>query len=518
MDYPATPHPLTENRSNDWEELLNQSLTQALISRFNREGISYCHWKSNIDLAKTLEGELDIDLLVSNDSLARATNILMQLGFKPAAAKWGPNPPGIFHYFGFDPGQGDLVHLHMFTRVLTGESFLKSHYLPFDEMLLNNNYSNNGMRVTSKEAELVLFILRTYIKYGSFLDVVRVLKSDQKIREEARWLKDGTDMKRVLSCLDQYCPVIGEETFLTCLDAVLNRASFLKKWRLSIRVRRRLRLYRKYSFTGGLFGHVQVITGALIKKIRKQRGSKILLSGGTILAIVGADATGKSTLVSETSRWLRRNFIVNTVHAGKPPSTLATLPANFLLALHRRLKGKSRPRGNLQKAVLSNGGTDQGERINLNSLIYAVRAVCLAWDRRALLRIVRRSSAHGEIVICDRYPTNVTGMMDSPRLLEDPTLKGLAASLYNWMARIERSLYRQIPPPDVVLQLKVSLEVAKKRNADREIFDDEVYLQNRHQQAKEWFIPGTRSIQDIDTDHPLAETILAVKKAIWPSL
>jgi hypothetical protein len=109
-------------------------------------------------------------------------------------------------------------------------------------------------------------------------------------------------------------------------------------------------------------------------------------------------------------------------------------------------------------------------------------------------------------------------MMDSPRLLEDPTLKGLAASLYNWMARIERSLYRQIPPPDVVLQLKVSLEVAKKRNADREIFDDEVYLQNRHQQAKEWFIPGTRSIQDIDTDHPLAETILAVKKAIWPSL
>jgi thymidylate kinase len=502
----------------NYEEILSQSLIQELANRFEQERVLYCHWKSNIDLAKTLAGELDIDLLVSNASLSAATDILVQLGFKPAAAKWGPNPPGIFHYYGFDPKQNDLVHLHMFTRVLTGESFLKSHLLPFEEMLLNETYSINGVTVASKEAELVLFVLRTYIKLGSPLDVPRLMQGEKKVRAEAQWLKDGSDMERVGMLLDKYCPVVSEKNFLACLDAILKGAAYPQKWKLAYLIRRRLQIYRKYSFPGWFFGHVQLLLGNLVKKLRKQKGSKMFLAGGTIIAIVGADATGKSTLVSETSRWLRKNFVVNTVHAGKPPSTLLTAPINFLLALHRRLRRRSQSAGKLENGSSPKSGVVQAERKSLNSAIYAIRAVCLAWDRRALLWKVRQASANGEIVVCDRYPTNATGMMDSPRLVEDLTQKGFVASIYNWLARIERALYRQIPPPDIVLRLKVSLETAKRRNAARDILDDEIYLQNRHQQAQEWFMPGTRSIQDIDTDLPLAETINAVRQAIWPAL
>jgi thymidylate kinase len=517
MDQLVNPHHLTDHLADPWEKMLSRSLIQALINQFNEAGVLYCHWKSNIDLDKTLEGELDIDLLVSNGSLAQAIEILMQLGFKPAAPRWGPNPPGIFHYYGYDPNQNDLVHLHMFTRVLTGESFLKSHLLPFEEMLLNNTYSADGMRVTSKEAELVLFVLRMYIKYSSPLDIPRVLKSDKKVREEARWLKEGSDMQQVGKLLDQYCPALEEHTFLACLDAILNKAPYPQKWSFAYQIRRRLRPYRKYSFPGWLFGHVQLLTAGLVKKLRKQKGSKRLFSGGTIIAIVGADATGKSTLVSETSRWLRKNFVLNTVHAGKPPSTLITAPVNFLLALYHRLRGKSRSAGKGEEGS-SHASTIHAERKNINSLIYAIRAVCLAWDRRALLWKVRRAAANGEIVVCDRYPTRATGMMDSPRLQEDPAQKGLISSIYNGLARTEQSLYRHIPPPDVVLRLRVSFETAKKRNAARDILDDEIYLQSRHQQAKEWFLPGTRAIQDIDTDLSLEETIRAIKQAIWPSL
>jgi thymidylate kinase len=518
MDQITNSRHLTENLADNWEEILPQSLTQALINRFNQEGVLYCHWKSNIDLAKTMEGELDIDLLVSNDSLAGATDIMTELGFKPAAPRWGPNLPGIFHYYGYDPNQNDLVHLHMFTRVLTGESFLKSHLLPFEEMLLKNTYSANGMRITSKEAELILFVLRMYIKYSSPLDIPRVLKSDKKVRAEAQWLKEGSKLEQVGDLLNQYCPVIGEQAFLACLDGILNKASYPQKWRLAYQIRRRLRPYRKYSFPGWLFGHVQLLAGNLVKKLRKQKGSKRLLSGGTVIAIVGADATGKSTLVSETSRWLRKNFVLNTVHAGKPPSTLVTFPVNLLLALHRRLRGKPRSAGKLEENSSSNASAVHARRKNMNSLIYAIRAVCLAWDRRTLLWKVRRASANGEIVVCDRYPTNATGMMDSPRLLEDLTQQGFLSSIYNGLARTERSLYRQIPPPDLVLRLKVSFETAKKRNAARDILDDEMYLQSRHQQAKEWFMPGTRAIRDIDTDLSLEETLLAVRQAIWPAL
>lgn len=497
---------------------MSQSLTQVLINRFNQEGVLYCHWKSNIDLAKTLEGELDIDLLISHHSLALATDILMQLGFKPAIPRPGSNPPGVFHYYGYDPNQNDLVHLHMFTRVITGESFLKSHLFPFEEMLLKHTYTINGLVVTSKETELVLFVLRMFIKYGSFLDAARLVKGAKKVREETLWLKEGSDMEAVIILLNKYCPVIDKEIFIDCLNAILDKTSYPVKWKLSYQIRRKLRVYRKYSFWNSLFGYVQLLVGLLIKRIRKQKGSKILLSGGTIIAIVGADATGKSTLVSETSRWLRRNFILNTVHAGKPPSTLLTVPLNFLLASHRRLTGGSRPVRKLEKDTSSSISVIHDEGKNLNSLIYAIRAVGLAWDRRALLEKVRRASANGEIIVCDRYPTNTVGMMDSPRLVEDPTPKGFVASIYNWLSRIERNLYRQIPPPDIVLRLRVSLEIAKQRNAARAVTDDEMYLESRHQQAKDWFMSGTRSIQDIDTDPPLADTVLAVKQSIWDSL
>lgn len=496
---------------------MQHSLTQELINRFNKEGISYCHWKSNIDLVMTLEGELDIDFLISNDSLAHATEILMQLGFKQAASRWGLNPSGIFHYYGYDPEKNDIVHLHLFTRVLTGESFLKSHLFPFEDMLLKNTYSANGLTVTLKEAELVLFILRMYIKYGSLLDVVRLSKGDKKVREEAHWLKEGSDMNRVVTLLEKYCPVVSEEIFIECLNTILNRGSYPKKWKLSCQIRRRLRIYRKYTILGWLFGHIQLLTGNLIKKTRRQKGSKILFSGGTIIAIVGADATGKSTLASETSDWLRRDFVVNTVHAGKPPSTLLTGPINILFALNRQLRRRLRSVRKQDTGSSSNINDAYADGKSKNSLIYAIRAVCLAWDRLTLFRKIWRASANGEIIVCDRYPTSAMGMMDGPRLLEDSIQKGFGISIYNWLAKMERTWYCQISPPDIVIRLRVSLETAKMRNASRETMDDENFLERRHRHAIDWFSTAKNTIHDFDTDLPYAETLLAVKKAIWRS-
>lgn len=498
---------------------MTQTLIAQLVERFNQEDISYCHWKSNIDLAETMGGKLDVDLLVANQSLAKATEILMRLGFKAAIPRWGNGLSGVFHYYGYDPMQDDLVHLHMFTRVLTGESFLKSHLFPFEEMLLNNTYSIDGLKVASKETELVLFILRSFIKFGSLLDLIRLMRGRNKLTDEAHWLQTGSHMELVISYLENYCPVIPKELFGECLETILKRGGYLKLLRLSFIVRRRLRPYRKYSFGSSLMGYFQVMLGMLEKKLRNQKGSKILSAGGAVISIVGADATGKSTLVAETNRWLRKNFVVTTVHAGKPPSSITTLPVNMALAANKCLMGKSkRTRNDEDKVPSSNLSTNKENRLGINSLVYAVRAIALAWDRRALLLKVRRAVAHGEIVISDRYPTNSMGMMDSPRLNENLKQKGFIGLMYGWLARMEMELYRHIPPPHIVLRLNVSFDVAKKRNSSREIVDDEVYLQNRHQQAKEWYVTGTRSVQDVNTDLSLAETLLIVKQAIWMSL
>lgn len=107
--------------------------------------------------------------------------------------------------------------------------------------------------------------------------------------------------------------------------------------------------------------------------------------------------------------------------------------------------------------------------------------------------------------------------MDSPRLEESPKT-GLVAATYNYLARLEKTLYKQIPPPDIVLKLSVSLETAKRRNSARDGQDEEAYLEARHRQSQEWHMPGTRYLYSIDTEQTLEDTINNVKDVIWGSL
>jgi thymidylate kinase len=154
-------------------------------------------------------------------------------------------------------------------------------------------------------------------------------------------------------------------------------------------------------------------------------------------------------------------------------------------------------------------------------LIYALRAVTIAWDRRQLLVKARRLAANGELIICDRYPAEIIGGTDSPRLQPLLSQEGITPQLYNWLARLEHQLYQQIPPPDMVFRLKVSIETAKKRNQERFKLDKETeaYVELRHRQNKGWRRAGTKYIYDIDTEQQsLAQTVLKVKRMIWESL
>jgi thymidylate kinase len=110
--------------------------------------------------------------------------------------------------------------------------------------------------------------------------------------------------------------------------------------------------------------------------------------------------------------------------------------------------------------------------------------------------------------------------MDSSRLEVNPTEKGLKVAVYNWLARLEGRLYEQIPPPDIVLRLKISIETAKKRNRERIKPNKEAdaYVESRHRQNRDWYVFGTKCIYDIDTEQSLTETIRSAKEAVWKSL
>lgn len=498
--------------------VVTAAVVDHLAETFNQEGVVYCHWKSNLHLAQAAAGRTDLDLLVDRRSLQQAQTILARLGYKAAIVRWGDDSPSIRHYYGLDPDTLQLVHVHLFSRVLTGESYVKGHLFPCEEMLLQDGYYFGQIRVASKPAELVLFTLRMFIKYGSLLDLVSLWRQAGSVRAEVQWLQEGDDLSQELALLKTYCPVIEEPLFLKCVATLNSNASLPSRMLLAGQVRRRLKVYAKYTPTTRLLAYARMLRTEVWRRLAGKRRNKVLQAGGSVIAFVGADATGKSTLVAETARWLGSTFAVKTIHTGKPPSSWLTAPANLLLALARRLTSRRGDSLDSQQSSTNDLKPSRHQFKGLSSLPYALRAVTLAWDRQRLILKTRRLAAEGEIVICDRYPSQVIGAMDSPRLEEAQSQSGQVAAIYNRLARLEKRLYAQIPPPDIVLRLRVSLETAKQRNRERHGQEGERYLEARHRQSQDWHMPGTRHVYDIDTEQSLEETIRSVKEAIWEVL
>lgn len=238
---------------------MSTELISRLVNSLNNANIIYSHWKSNFSLAETLLGELDLDLLVDRRALSRALIILADLGFKSAVTRSGNATPGIYHYYGFDAQSGQLVHVHLFNRILTGESFVKTHLFPFENMLLENVYSIDQIKVTSKPAELVLFIVRTFIKYGSLLDLVYLIGKSKEISAELSWLLAGHDISESLSLLNKYCPPIAPELFAKCVNLLGRDSTLFERVLLGLRVRKRLRLYAKDNLLSLASAYLQIL-------------------------------------------------------------------------------------------------------------------------------------------------------------------------------------------------------------------------------------------------------------------
>jgi len=492
-------------------------LVDALTARLAADGVRYCHWKSNFSLDNALAGREDLDLLVDRVHLSAMLRVLLELGFKGARA-FGLNQPGIHHYYGLDPDSGMLIHVHLFSRLLTGESLVKSHQLPLASLLLDSARSENGIQVASRTAELAGFVLRTFIKYGSPLDVLMLLRSRASFAKELAWLKQDADTAAAADAIQESVPQIDRALFQECLSSLEQNASWPRRYWLARRVRRRLRIHAAHTPWGRGRAYAQWFRWLIFRRFTGKK-DKALVAGGAVIAFVGPEATGKSTLLEESRAWLASAFAVSSVHAGKPPAGWFTWPVSLALPYLRKFFPRLRT-SRVEGHLIGPGESAAASipRAGLAGLAYALRVLSLAWDRRSLLIRVKRAAGSGQFVICDRYPSLVVGAMDSPRL-DEGQARGALAPLLRRFARWEAKLYQEMPAPDLVLRLRVSLETAQKRNKERVKLEKEgeEYLASRHRQASLWQRPGVVVI-DVDTERSLLETIRLVKQSIWGAL
>lgn len=255
---------------------------------------------------------------------------------------------------------------------------------------------------------------------------------------------------------------------------------------------------------------LQEIEGSLSRATaasRRPTGSSARVSDrATVIAFVGSEATGKSTILREVEDWLSRSHRVRRVHAGKPPSTPITLLPHVLLPALRKVFPEQRT-----LHVEERYEDDDRKASGPYPLLFGIRSVMLAYERRALLRRAARSGG-GTIVLSDRYPSAASGAPDGPQLAHLPMPAG-RFSPRRILARLEERLYGDIPKPAMVFHLTAPLDVTLARNAARGKQEPEDYVRFRHALSARLRFDGS-PVYPIDTDRDLDVVVKEIEGVI----
>lgn len=481
-----------------------------LIEELKTNGVRYSHWKSNSSLSQVLLGQTDADLLIHRKDADSFRVIMSRLGFRPAVLPSGESFPSLEHYFALDEEAGILVHVHAYYRVITGESLAKNFHFPVEEMLLQNVREESSIRLPIKSVDLIVFTLRMMMKHTSLVELIMLARDWTHVKREIKWLLEAASVQEAVELAGRWLPALNTKLFSECVAALTLPEPLPRRIVLGIRLRSALGGYSRHSRLQAWWIGMRKFASMAFRRLVRSRMGMMPQSGGTVIAFVGPEATGKSTLLAEVSRWLGEHFTVDHIHAGKPRSTLLTVLPNLLIPTLRYMLPTYRSSRIETKDVAG----DQPREVY--PLIFALRSVFLAFDRRALLCRAFARAANGSIILCDRYPSLSTGAPDSPQLDQASIPRNRYPVRY-LLAKIEKRLYEEIPPPDLVVSLHVPVQIALMRNKTRGKEEPEEYVRLRHLQSSGLDF-GATPVCRINTDQPLERTVLEVKKAIWDAL
>jgi thymidylate kinase len=265
---------------------------------------------------------------------------------------------------------------------------------------------------------------------------------------------------------------------------------------------------------------------------RSSPGRSASAGTGLVVAVVGSDGSGKSTLCRDLTAHYGAVGPATLVYFGSGDGASSwlrwplvqlrrLLPASMSSAGARAARVElhastdeaggppTDPVESEETEAPSSGPSDSGPtgsstRPPLLAAARVVWALTLAWEKRGKLRRADRSRRRGRVVICDRYPqAEIGGIMDGPLLhtwTDDPS--PVRRAVARWEAKPYRAADRT--PPDLVLRLVVDQQTAISRRPEHDAAD----LRRRREIVARLRFDGARcGIVDLDATKP-ADAVL----------
>jgi thymidylate kinase len=485
----------------------------ALLERLHEADFPYCHWKGNEHLHAALSALKDIDLLVPREAALPLGAILSRTGFKRFLAAPACRYPGIEDYLSLDQRSGRLVHLHLHYQLTLGEPYHKGYRLPWEHTVLARRqwHPEAGVYVSDPSMEFLLLMVRTAVMLR-LRDTIaaragRQCLGDGKLKEY-HWLRERLDETDLLRLGRQ---LLGEQGARLVMALRSEPPTVRQLHALCRAARPAFRDYQTYS-------PAQARRRQWVREWHRWKRAfvsrlggapaaprRTLPQGGAVIALVGSDGAGKSTVVAEITRWLASKTDIVPLYFGSGDGPVSPWRRALLSARPARRRNPALPPG-------AQGGPRPRRR--LQELYGTLWALAIACEKRQRLRQARHARNQGQIVICDRFPQcQIPGTTDGPLL---DRWSSHSNRLLSSLARWERSVYHaaEAGPPDLVLKLQVTPTAAAARKPKV----NPGYLAKRAEVIRALrYPPGTRVVE-IDADQPMSQVLLQVKRAIWETL
>lgn len=481
------------------------SLVRRLFDRLDEAEVLFCHWKSNEHLAAGLAGETDLDLLVDQQHRGTSERILAELGFKRFLAPSFERHVGIEDHLGMDPETGRLIHLHWHYELRVGRRGSKDYRLPWERYVLETRLHDEeqGCPVATPEVEYLLLLVRAHLKDGWGSSAADAALGDDMARE-ADWLRQRIDPSRLEEVATDLLGAAASRLVALTLDDGVTREKLAGLRRSAVppleslarggSVQRFLARWRRFLARQS----ARVRDRLLYQPVSRRRTNP---RGGVVIAVLGADGSGKSSTVADLAEWLSWKIDVFAIYMGVPKLLSAGL-RKVARAVPRVAPSEEEPSRSEQLAAARPG--------LLRPILRALWASAVACDKRLRLRRAARARNRGLVVLCDRYPqAHTMNFNDGPLISAWRDHRNL---LVRSLARWEFSAYRSRTIPDLVLKLNVSPEVSVARRPG------EMTLEAARRKAgsiHELALPAGTRVVDIDADLPLEEVLLQARRAVW---
>jgi thymidylate kinase len=435
-------------------------LVANLCKALKDEKINYCHWKSNVALDRSASGENDLDLLVSRADAQRFIEILIHLDFKEAFPPKDGQLPGTRDYYGYDQKEDRIIHAHVHFQLVLGHDLSKNYHIPIENAFLESATQGGFFRIPAPEFELAIFVIRMVLKHST-LDAIIMRHGGLSAseRRELEVLQSLTTLTKVATVFEQHLPCVDNNLFEACLRSLQPDCSFWSRILAGQQLQQKLRsCARRPLIVDTVLKFSRRIKLPIQSRLHMRVPKKHTIKGGLLIAVVGGDGSGKTTVINSLYARIFEEFEIAKFHMGKPSWSWTTIWIRGIIKIGRIL--------GLYPFV------KEGSEYSLNTNLpffpgypWLLREVCTARDRFLTYTVARRLATNGCLVICDRYPLAEVKKMDGPQV--DQVTRGMKSNkLIKALAGLENQYYQQIMLPDLLIVLRVAPDLAVQRKMD----------------------------------------------------